>query len=102
MLLAEVRKLAGKSQSDLANILGIKQPSLSKLESQDDMRISTLKKIVEALGGRVEIIARFPGEMVRLRQFQKPGKAAGRARKRRSQTSSSSRLVRKTRTLQLG
>lgn len=71
MLLAEVRKQAGKSQSELARMLGIKQPTLSKLEGQDDMQISTLKRIIEALGGKVEIIARFPKEAVRLGQFQK-------------------------------
>jgi DNA-binding XRE family transcriptional regulator len=69
LLLAEVRKLAGKSQSELAEPLGIKQPSLSKLENQDDMQISTLQRIVEALGGKVEIIARFPKTAVRIRQF---------------------------------
>ncbi len=40
MLLSEIRKLAGKSQSDLARILGVKQPGVSKLEQQDDMQIS--------------------------------------------------------------
>jgi transcriptional regulator with XRE-family HTH domain len=69
LLLSEVRKLAGKSQSQLARELGIKQPSLSKLENQDDMQISTLKRIIEALGGEVHIIARFPKAKVRIRQF---------------------------------
>ena len=69
LLLSEVRKLAGKSQGELARVLGIKQPSLSKLESQDDMQVSTLKKIIEALGGRVQILARFPNAQVRISQF---------------------------------
>lgn len=69
MLLSEIRKLAGKSQGQLARTLGIKQPSLSKLESQDDMQISTLKKIVEALGGEVHIIAEFPKGKMRIKQF---------------------------------
>jgi len=69
LLLSEIRKVAGRSQAELAQALGIKQPSLSKLESQDDMQISTLKKIVEALGGEVHIIARFPKAKVRIRQF---------------------------------
>ena len=75
MLLSELRKLAGKSQSELARILGVKQPSLSKLEQQDDMQISTLKRIVEALGGEVRIIARFPKNDVEISQFtRKPRK----------------------------
>jgi transcriptional regulator with XRE-family HTH domain len=69
MLLSEIRKLAGKSQGELARTLGIRQPSLSKLESQDDMQISTLKKIIEALGGEVHIIARFPKAKMRIKQF---------------------------------
>lgn len=70
MLLGEVRKRAGKSQRELAATLGIRQPSLSKLEGQGDMQISTLRRIVEALGGEVEVVARFPGgEAVRLKQF---------------------------------
>jgi transcriptional regulator with XRE-family HTH domain len=69
LLLSEIRKLAGKSQGELAGILGIKQPSLSKLENQDDMQISTLKKIIEALGGEVHIVARFPKAKVRITQF---------------------------------
>ena len=73
MLLGEVRKLAGKSQRELAAALGIKQPSLSKLEGQGDMQISTLRRIVEALGGEVEVVARFPGGAVRLKQFEGGG-----------------------------
>ena len=41
MLLAEIRQAAGLTQEELAASLGIKQPTLSRLESQDDMQIST-------------------------------------------------------------
>jgi transcriptional regulator with XRE-family HTH domain len=58
MLLGDIRKEAGFTQEQAAELLGIKQPSLSKLESQDDMQISTLRKIVRALGGDVERIVR--------------------------------------------
>ena len=71
MLLSEIRKLAGKSQSELARILGVKQPGVSKLEQQHDMQVSTLKKVVEALGGEVHIIARFPKADVEINQFDK-------------------------------
>ncbi len=70
MLLSELRKLAGTSQRELADTLGIKQPSLSKLEAQSDMQISTLKRIVEALGGQLNIIAHFPKDEVRISQFE--------------------------------
>lgn len=69
LLLCEVRKMAGKSQQEVADLLGIKQPSLSKLEKQKDMQISTLQKIVAALGGELEVLARFPKGTVRIEQF---------------------------------
>jgi DNA-binding XRE family transcriptional regulator len=69
LLLAEVRKATGRTQKQVANELGMKQPSLSKLEKQADMQISTLRRLVEALGGKLEVIAQFPQGPVRLRQF---------------------------------
>ena len=69
LLLSEVRQLAGKSQQQVAETLGMKQPSLSKLEKQADMQISTLRKIVKALGGELEVLARFPKGTVKIDQF---------------------------------
>ena len=73
MLLAEIRKSAGLTQEELANILGITQPSLSKLEGQDDMQISTLRRLIEALGGQLEIIAHLPRGDIRINQFKEAG-----------------------------
>jgi predicted transcriptional regulator len=70
MLLAQVRKAVGLTQEDLAASLGIKQPTLSRLESQNDMQISTLRCLIQALGGQLEIIAHMPGGDIRLTQFQ--------------------------------
>ena len=78
LLLSEVRKLAGKSQQQLAESLGIKQPSLSKLEKQSDMQISTLRKIVKALGGELEVTAKFPKGTVKLDQFDPSRRRPGR------------------------
>ena len=69
MLLAEIRKQTGWTQADLAESLGIKQPTLSKLESQSDMQISTLQRVIEALGGSLELIAHLPGGHIRISQF---------------------------------
>jgi transcriptional regulator with XRE-family HTH domain len=80
LLLSEVRKLAGKTQGELARQLGIRQPSLSKLENQEDMQISTLQKIIGALGGEVRITALFPKGEVRIKQFDHGPKAAKRRR----------------------
>jgi transcriptional regulator with XRE-family HTH domain len=80
MLLKEIRRLRGKSQKDLAAKLGIRQPSLSKLESQDDMHLSTLRKIVNALGGELVLVARFPDGQTELAQFTRRPAAARRRR----------------------
>jgi transcriptional regulator with XRE-family HTH domain len=69
MLIAELRKHVGLTQEQLAELLGIKQPTLSRLESQDDMQIGTLRRLVRALGGELEIIVHLPGGDVRLSQF---------------------------------
>lgn len=68
-LLSEIRAGRGKSQVQVARALGIRQPSLSKLEKQSDMQISTLEKIVKVLGGELEVIARFPKRAVRISPF---------------------------------
>jgi transcriptional regulator with XRE-family HTH domain len=80
LLLSEIRKIAGKSQQQVAEAIGIKQPSLSKLENQSDMQISTLRRIVKALGGELELIARFPTGAVKMEQF---GKATSQPRRNR-------------------
>jgi predicted XRE-type DNA-binding protein len=76
LLLSELRRLAGKSQRQVAEVLGIKQPSLSKLEKQSDMQVSTLRKIVKALGGELEVLARFPKGTVKIDQFDPPPRGA--------------------------
>jgi transcriptional regulator with XRE-family HTH domain len=89
LLISEMRKLAGKSQSEVAEALGIRQPSLSKLEGQSDMQISTLQRIVAALGGELDVIARFPKGAVRVDQFD----GAKSRRSPRSSTSTELHLV---------
>jgi transcriptional regulator with XRE-family HTH domain len=69
---------AGKSQRQIAELLGIKQPSLSKLEKQSDMQISTLRRIVNALGGELEVVARFPEGTVKIDQFNQANRAGTR------------------------
>ncbi len=78
LLLSEIREQAGKSQRQVADALGIKQPSLSKLEKQSDMQISTLRRIVNALGGELEVSARFPVGTVKIEPFNPRSPAAAR------------------------
>ncbi len=69
MALQELRRARELSQAQLAEVLGEKQPNISQLEQRTDMYVSTLRKYIEAMGGELEIIARFPEGSVRIKQF---------------------------------
>jgi transcriptional regulator with XRE-family HTH domain len=69
MVLGEIREALGKTQSEMAKAAGMKQPSWAKLEGQTDMMVSTLQKLMAAMGGELEITVRFPQGRVRLKQF---------------------------------
>lgn len=58
--LRELRQIAGKAQADIATALNIKQPSVSKIERQADMYLSTLRSYVEAIGGELELTVKLP------------------------------------------
>lgn len=58
--LRELREIAGKAQLEVAAALNIKQPSVSKIEKQTDMYLSTLRSYVEAVGGKLELIVKLP------------------------------------------
>src|SRR5277367_2182035 len=58
--LRELRQIAGKAQLEIAEALNIKQPSVSKIEKQADMYLSTLRGYVEAVGGKLELIVKLP------------------------------------------
>jgi len=58
--LRELRLIAGKAQTDIATALNIKQPSVSKIEKQTDMYLSTLRSYVEAVGGELELVVKLP------------------------------------------
>lgn len=58
--LRELRQIAGKAQEDVATALNIKQPSVSKIEKQADMYLSTLRSYVEAVGGKLELTVKLP------------------------------------------
>ncbi|WP_020406120.1 XRE family transcriptional regulator [Hahella ganghwensis] len=71
MSLAETRKLRGRSQALVARVLGIAQPNVSQIEKRPDTMVSTLASYVEALGGKLEIHAKFPdGQDVEITQFK--------------------------------
>jgi len=60
--LASLREKLGVTQTELAKRLNISQPSVSHIESSQNLHVSTLKKYVEALGCTLEIVAKSPGK----------------------------------------
>lgn len=70
MPLAELRQARKLTQQQLAEAMKIKQASVSKMESQADMYISTMRKYIEAMGGELEIIAKFPEGNVKVECFE--------------------------------
>lgn len=76
--LRELRQIAGKAQVDIATALNIKQPSVSKIEGQADMYLSTLRSYVEAIGGKLELTVKLPARPL-LRIQSLGGLAADRA-----------------------
>lgn len=69
MPLQELRQARGLSQKMLAEVLHVQQPSIAKLEKRTDMYLSTLRSHIEAMGGHLEIVARFPEGSVRIKNF---------------------------------
>ncbi len=60
--LAELRRIRDVTQTELADALGVRQSSVSGIEHGDDPHLSTLRGYVEALGGRIEVMAVFGDE----------------------------------------
>lgn len=57
--LAELRRRLGLSQAAVANAIGTTQSGISRIERQDDLRVSTLYQYVEAMGGRLRLRVEF-------------------------------------------
>ena len=60
MTLRELRKARQLTQARVAAELGISQDGVSRLEQRSDLLLSTLRKTVEAMGGSLSLIAKFP------------------------------------------
>jgi transcriptional regulator with XRE-family HTH domain len=62
--LGQLREARRMTQAQVAQALSSSQPNVSKLERREDLYLSTLSEYVEALGGRLEIRAVFPDEVI--------------------------------------
>jgi transcriptional regulator with XRE-family HTH domain len=79
MNLAQIREALRRSQAEIAEKCGIKQAAISRLERRTDMRISTLRNLVGAMGGTLQIVIRFSDRRpIRINQF--PGSHRSRSK----------------------
>ena len=67
--LEELRKALNLTQEQIAELINTSQSNISKLEKQHDMHISTLQRYVEALGGKLKLVAEVKGKDYMLAQF---------------------------------
>lgn len=70
MALDELREALDLTQAQLAAVLKVNQSAISKLERRTDMYVSTLRSIIAAMGGKLEIRAVFPEGQVKIDQFK--------------------------------
>jgi transcriptional regulator with XRE-family HTH domain len=73
MDLTQLRTARRLSQAALGEILHVEQPAVAKIEKRTDMYVSTLRRFIEAMGGELEITARFPDHDVRIKNFSDLG-----------------------------
>ena len=71
-LIAKLRKDQALTQKELADIMEVRQSAISQIENQEDVLVKTLERYVNALGGELEINAKFPDKVVALKQFTSP------------------------------
>ena len=73
MPLHELRRARALTQHDLAKSLKVNQPAVAKLEQRADVYVSSLRSYIEAVGGRLRIIAEFPEGEVTITNFSQVG-----------------------------
>jgi len=72
--LRELREAFELTQEQLAETLNINQAAISKMENQSDMYVSTLRRVLAAMGAQLKVAAVFPGgQEVVIDQFSRPG-----------------------------
>ena len=64
--LQALRKELGLSQAELAEILQTTQSNVSKMEAGRDTKLAVLRKLVEAKGGHLKMVAEFDGREIEL------------------------------------
>ena len=73
MPLHELRRARALTQQQLAETLHVSQPAVAKLEQRTDIYVSSLRSYIEAVGGRLRIVAEFPEGEVAISNFSQVG-----------------------------
>ena len=79
MPLHELRRAREMTQKAVGKTLHVNQPAIAKLERRADMYVSNLRAYIEAMGGRLNIIAEFPQGAVTITNFSDLDEAENRA-----------------------
>ena len=79
MPLHELRLARQLTQNELAKKLSVNQPAIAKMERRADMYVSSLRSYVEAMGGKLTIVAEFPEGYVPITNFSSVGTDEGEA-----------------------
>ena len=69
MPLHELRRARALTQRDMAKMLKVNQPAVSKLEQRADVYVSSLRSYIEAVGGKLKVVAEFPEGEVAITNF---------------------------------
>ena len=67
--LEQLRERLGISQEELAKVMDVQRPAISKLVRRPDMKVSTLRDLVAAMGGELHLIATFPDRSIEIGNF---------------------------------
>ena len=73
MPLHELRRARSLTQGDMAKMLKVNQPAVSKMEQRADVYVSSLRSYIEAAGGKLKIVAEFPEGEVAITNFSEAG-----------------------------
>ena len=76
MPMEKLRLARALSHTALAEALNLQQPAIAKIEKRTDMYLSALRSHIEAIGGELEVVVRFPDGAVKISNFSDLEKAA--------------------------
>ena len=79
MPLHELRRAREMTQEAVGKTLHVNQPAIAKLERRTDMYVSNLRAYIEAMGGKLNIVAEFPQGAVTITNFSDLDEAEDRA-----------------------